>query len=286
MNGKPQIKLAAVKIGDLLKNSTTVNEINRIASSVFAFGCEEFPIEGVTSVRAKWIFDWLMTLFKQSLPDAEKQALARSFLDNITPADERAQVFQVLIDTGILPAETSLPVVTGASSADDDTTESTLLQLVFRPELLEKVPVDSGMLPVLVSRMREAQACLEVKAHLAAVILSGSVLEGMCLGFGSRHPERVNRAFTARFNRAPKGFPEWKLREWIDVLGHLGDLSPNVEKFGHAVREFRNYVHPAEQLANQFSPDHHTARICFQVVVAAVEDLTRAEAALSQGSPP
>lgn len=99
---------------------------------------------------------------------------------------------------------------------------------------------------------------------------------GMCLGFGCRHPERVNRAYAAQYNKPLKQFPEWKLKEWIDVLGGLGDLSPNIEKFGHSLRDFRNCVHPAEQLAHRFSLDQHTARIGFQVVVAATEDLVRA----------
>ncbi len=43
------------------------------------------------------------------------------------------------------------------------------------------------------------------------------------------------------------------------------------------LRDFRNYVHPAEQLAHRFSPDQPTAHIGFQGVVAAAEDLVRAE---------
>ncbi|MDA8186157.1 MAG: hypothetical protein M0035_17320 [Actinomycetota bacterium] len=64
-----------------------------------------------------------------------------------------------------------------------------------------------------------------------------------------------------------------------DVLARLGGLSPNVEKFGHGLRDFCNYVHPAEQLAHGFLPDTHTARIGFQVVIAAAEDLVRAAGA-------
>jgi hypothetical protein len=154
--------------------------------------------------------------------------------------------------------------------------EAELLRRVFRPELLTRLPLDAALIKALRDRMEEAQACIEAKAFLAAVILCGSVLEGMCLGFGSRSPERVNRAYSAQYNRSPPQFYEWKLREWIDVLGRLGDLSPNVEKFGQALRDFRNYVHPAEQLAHRFLPDQHTARIGLQVVIAAIDDLTRA----------
>ncbi|MCK9463990.1 MAG: hypothetical protein M0R80_30605 [Proteobacteria bacterium] len=277
MSGKPQIKLAAVKVGDLLKYSTTINEINRTASSVFNFNCESFPIEGITSQRAKLIFDWLMTLFKQSISDAEKRDLAKAFLTNITPENERPQIFRVLVDTGIM--DTAGDAVEAAPTAEAPA-EAELLKRVFRPEVFGKLPLDATLSAALVGRMSEAQVCIEANAYLAAVILCGSVLEGMCLGFGSRHPERVNRAYASRYNKPAKEFHDWKLREWIDVLGYQKDLSPNVEKFGQALRDFRNYVHPAEQLANQFYPDQHTARIGFQVVVAAADDLVRAETIL------
>lgn len=154
--------------------------------------------------------------------------------------------------------------------------EAELLRRVFQPALLRRVPLEAALGEALSARMTEAHACIEGKAYLAAVILSGSVLEGLCLGYGSRTAERANRAYSSQYNKPAPPFHTWKLREWIDVLGRLGDLSPNVSKFGHALRDFRNFVHPAEQLAHRFTPDQHTARIGFQVVVAAIEDLARA----------
>jgi hypothetical protein len=279
MRGKPQIKLAAVKVGDLLKSSTSTNIINRIATSVFTFSCEHFLIEGITSQRAKLIFDWLMTLFKQNIHDDEKLDLTKKFLTNISPKDMYAQIIQVLVETNIMEVEETDTRTTPSVEA---VSEAKLLKHVFKPEVFSQLPVDTTLSAALIDRFHEAQACIEVRAYLAATILCGSVLEGMCLGFGYRHPERVNRAYSTRYNKSPKEFHEWKLWEWIDVLGHLKDLSPNVEEFGHALRNFRNYIHPAEQLANGFSPDQHTARIGFQVVIAAAEDLVRAEAALSK----
>lgn len=173
--------------------------------------------------------------------------------------------------------------VTKASAAEE-TMEAKLLRLVFKPELFERLPVDLAMSRLLVERMNEAKRCIEVGAYLAAVIVCGSVLEGMCLGFGSRHSEHLNRGYAAVYNRSPKKFHEWKLKEWIDVLAFFGYLSPNIQKFGHAVRDFRNYIHPGEQLASSFYPDQHTARICFQVVVAAAEDLVRAEETARKGA--
>jgi hypothetical protein len=173
---------------------------------------------------------------------------------------------------------------TAAVAAADAKAEAALLRRVFRPDLFDGLPIDDAMRRALVDRMDEAGRCIDVNANLAAVILCGSVFEGMCLGYGTRNPERVNRAFAARFNKPAKQLHEWRLNEWIDVLAYLGDLSPNIEKFGHGLRDFRNYVHPAEQLANHFSPNQHTARIAFQVVVAAAEDLVRAAGAVAKGN--
>lgn len=153
--------------------------------------------------------------------------------------------------------------------------EDELLKLVFQPKVFDRLPVDDAMSKLLVARMEEASRCVESQAYLAAIILSGSVLEGMCLGYGGQHPEAVNRGYATQYAKPAPQFNAWKLSEWIDVLGRTGVLSQTVVKFGHALRDFRNYVHPAEQLVHRFEPDRHTARIGFQVVVAAAEDLTK-----------
>lgn len=155
------------------------------------------------------------------------------------------------------------------------TAESAILARVFKPEFFTRLPGDPTLHAALLDRMREAQRCIEHEAWLSAVILCGSVLEGMCLGFGEARPETANRAYASQYNKPPPRLSEWRLAEWIDVLTRVGAFSPNVGRFGHAIRDFRNYVHPREQLANGFSPDAHTARIAFQVVLAAVDDLIR-----------
>lgn len=89
----------------------------------------------------------------------------------------------------------------------------------------------------------------------------------------------------AAYNKPPPKLHEWHLRQWIDVLGSTGDLSPNIEKFGHALRDFRNYVHPAQQRASGFRPDKHTASISIRVVVAAIDDLSAAYGRLGDKAP-
>ncbi len=162
-----------------------------------------------------------------------------------------------------------------ASDVNQDA-ETRLRSVKYDEDIFRRLPVPSEVQELLIQRMYEARACGKAGAYLAAVILSGSVLEGMCLGFGTRNMERVNRAYQERYDRRPGRLSDWKLVEWLDVLGRLGVLSPNVTRFGHSLREFRNYIHPAEQLRQGFVPDRHTAGIGFQVVVAAAEEIAAA----------
>ena len=39
-------------------------------------------------------------------------------------------------------------------------------------------------------------------------------------------------------------------------------------------KDFRNYIHPRQQLSQNFNPDMHTAKISWQVLQAAIADLT------------
>ena len=158
--------------------------------------------------------------------------------------------------------------------------EASLLAHAFHPEVLRALPfLHTELSELLLDRMKQAELCIKAEAHLAAVILCGSVLEGLCLGVGSYQPQRVNEGFISAYNKSAPAFHQWRLRQWIEVLERLGDLSPNISKFGHALRDFRNYVHPHEQLTSGFVPDRHTARISFHVVAAAVDDLAAAHGA-------
>ena len=60
----------------------------------------------------------------------------------------------------------------------------------------------------------------------------------------------------------------FKFKDWrIDIE------EEDVHKFCHVVRDFRNYIHPFEQNARQFSPDINTAKICLQVLKGAIAQI-------------
>jgi uncharacterized protein (TIGR02391 family) len=91
----------ALQVSDLLKYSTTLNEIDRSAKSIFPFLKEEFPEDSITSDRAKSIHDWILTLAKQEINNEEKNNYLIKFLKHITPADEIKEVDKILHEAGI-----------------------------------------------------------------------------------------------------------------------------------------------------------------------------------------
>jgi uncharacterized protein (TIGR02391 family) len=96
------IRLIAVEAGDALKYDTTVNEIDRIGSAVFPFQRDEFPLDSITSVRAKRIYDWLMSLGRHSCTAEDRSRLASTFLLRLTRDDkQKVRLLQILKDAGV-----------------------------------------------------------------------------------------------------------------------------------------------------------------------------------------
>lgn len=137
---------------------------------------------------------------------------------------------------------------------------------------IQKLPIEAQAVPIIESRLKEARTAMSAGAHLATVLLCGSVLEAVLLGAAQKEPARFNQAAASpkAADGSVKRFHEWSLAQFIDAASEIGLLKPDVKKFGHGLRDFRNYIHPYEQMASGFTPDQHTAKVCFQVLKAAL----------------
>jgi hypothetical protein len=153
-----------------------------------------------------------------------------------------------------------------APSADD------FLNHEFTLPNVQKLPIEVQAIPIIESRLAEARKALKAGAHLSVIFLCGSVLEAVLLGAAQKKPAGFNRASASPKTNdgTVKRFHEWSLAQLIDVSCEVGLLKPDVKKFSHGLRDFRNYIHPYEQMISEFSPDEHTAKLCFQVLKAAL----------------
>ena len=153
--------------------------------------------------------------------------------------------------------------------------EESFLDREFTIPNVGKLPIDAPVVPIVEARLKEARVAIKAGASLSVIFLCGSVLEAVLLGAAQQSPARFNTAKASP--RSDSGdvrkFHEWSLAQLIDVASELGMLKPDVKKFGHGLRDFRNYIHPYQQLASKLSPDQHTAKVCFQVLKAALADV-------------
>jgi len=170
---------------------------------------------------------------------------------------------------------------------DRGMTEDEFLKRKFEDMSLERIGLDSTVSGILEKRIDEIKKCMRADASLAIVFLCGSTLEGLLLGTALRHPAEYNRSKSAPKDREGKvlEFPDWKLASFIDVSYEIGYLKEDVRTFSRYLRDFRNYIHPYQQMASGFDPDKHTAEICFQVLRAVVSQLAHIEDAARNPSP-
>lgn len=156
-------------------------------------------------------------------------------------------------------------------------TEKQFLDQDFRNADIDNVPIEASLVPILQIRFTEAGRSLHAGAPLAAIFMCGSVLEGLLLGIALANPRQFNQAANCPKDSTSgkvKAFPEWTLAQMIDVACELGFLKLDIKKFSHSLRDFRNYIHPYQQMCSRFAPDRHTAEICLQVLRAAIASLS------------
>ena len=165
-----------------------------------------------------------------------------------------------------------------AAASAPPLTEDEFIRREFKSSSLNKIGLDAGIIVVLEQRLAEINKCLTGKAPLAAIFLCGSTLEGILLGVASQKPKEFNTAAASPKDKTTSqvlAFPRWALANFIDVACELRLLGEDVKKFSHALRDFRNYIHPYQQMASQFNPDQHTAEICWKVLQAAISQLSK-----------
>ena len=164
------------------------------------------------------------------------------------------------------------------SSESSDTTEDEFLKREYKNTTLDKLDIDNSVTEIINGRLIEIQKGLKSESSLSVVILCGSVLEGLLLGVALKNMKEFNQSSASPKDKETGKvlpFQDWTLSNLIDVAYSVGKLGLDVRKFSHSLRDFRNYIHPYLQMSSGFSPDIDTAKISWQVLQAAISDLTK-----------
>lgn len=127
---------------------------------------------------------------------------------------------------------------------------------------------------VIRARLDEIDRSLDAGAPLAVIFLVGSTLEGLLAEIALAHATTfVSSSAAPRVKGNVKPLDQWTLSDLINVAHSLGVIGEDVAKHADQVRNFRNYIHPRQQLKEGFEPRIETARIAQQVLRAALVDL-------------
>jgi len=163
------------------------------------------------------------------------------------------------------------------NNANESIKEDQFLNKEFKDISIDKLGFEDGVTRVLNQRIDEIRKCLNAKSSLAVIFLCGSTLEGILLGMASKDPKLFNEAPMSPKDKLKKvkKFPDWTLSNFIDVSRSVNLIGEDVKKFSHSLRDFRNYIHPYQQVSSDFNPDEHTAKICWQVLKAAIYQLSK-----------
>ena len=156
-----------------------------------------------------------------------------------------------------------------------DVTEADFLKVEIEEIDINNLDVEESLKPVLEMRMTEMKACFKARAYLAVIFMAGSMLEGILLNMANKYPKAFNQSEKAPRDTEGKVkmFHTWALWDLIRVAHDIGILSQDVAKFSHVLRDFRNYIHPYQQMSERFFPDENTAKICMQVMKGALAQI-------------
>ncbi|WP_282115933.1 hypothetical protein [Cellulophaga baltica] len=153
--------------------------------------------------------------------------------------------------------------------------EDEFLNREFEEVKIELIGLDGTITEILNLRFEEIKKCLSSNAPLSVIFMCGSTLEGILLGIAMKRPREFNTTNSSPKNQEGKVKPlhEWTLNNLINTAYELRLIKEDVKKFSHSLRDFRNYIHPFQQLSSRFNPDKHTAKISWQVLKTAIYQL-------------
>ena len=143
------------------------------------------------------------------------------------------------------------------------------------PDISELTKVLPELDNSLSKRWLDAQICSHQKCYLASIILMGSILEGLLLARVSLSPTDAYRSSKVPKdkNGKPKNYNDWNLNTLIDIATDVGWIKSDRGKFGHALRESRNVVHPWGEVISRANFDEYTCSTSWEVLKASVNDL-------------
>lgn len=128
---------------------------------------------------------------------------------------------------------------------------------------------------ILLRDVSDAARCYAHGLWKSCVVLCGGAIEGILTSLlESRQSDEVDNAYTKiRKSQKPKPLKDYTLEDKLDVAKQLGILVKGSASYGHGTRNYRNYVHPAEELKIGYPLGQREARIALDLVLKILDEV-------------
>ncbi|PKW17612.1 hypothetical protein [Saccharopolyspora spinosa] len=140
-------------------------------------------------------------------------------------------------------------------------------------ERLQRLVLDKVAAEMLVNRLTDARLCMRIGAHTMAVIGLGSLVEGVLYAVLTERDEKVQK--DGFINAHGKKVPADRvgLAVLLDTARENGWIQFDAHRFLGPVKEFRNFIHPRQEVVSQARLDHDTVMMCWGPIGALFNDV-------------
>lgn len=134
------------------------------------------------------------------------------------------------------------------------------------------------MRDILTRRWHECAKCVNVNAHLAAIVMMGGLLEALFVARANKMADKspLTNAATAPKDRTTgkaTNYQEWMLDSYIKVGCELKWITESAKDVADKLKEYRNFVHPAKELRYGVTLGFNDSSMFWQVTKALVRQL-------------
>lgn len=183
----------------------------------------------------------------------------------------RNEVNEVLKPEGLVVSLVSGRPVVAELAADGSATRHAAPSDLERR--LSHLVQDQKALEILLARAAETEICESNGAYVFAVIGIGSFIEGLLYSVLIERDIDLRDHGVARANGKRTPLSMVGLKELVDIAHHKGWVQVDAKDFLNTVRDYRNFVHPRQQLERELTPDRDTVMMCWGPVHAVLNDL-------------
>lgn len=161
-----------------------------------------------------------------------------------------------------------LAVVLGKLQVAVETGESTPVTQTRQFDFIK----EAALRTILERDYREIQKAFIAECWKSVIIMSGGAIEAMLTDLLLQDSSRAKSA-----KKAPKDpdITRWDLAQLIDVAVELGLVNKGVDTLSHSVREYRNLVHPGNEIRQKLSIEAEEAKIALEVLHMVHRDLSK-----------